>query len=45
MNLLHYNRRKLPTCFGHLLWASSWCFFEAYYKDNQANVQLQNIKF
>jgi hypothetical protein len=26
-NLLHYNRRRFPTCFGHLLWPSSGrCF-------------------
>jgi len=22
MNLLHHNHCKLPTCFGHLSWAS-----------------------
>ena len=27
VNLLYYNRCKPPTCFGHILWPSSWSFF------------------
>jgi hypothetical protein len=44
MNLLHQNRCKPPTCFGHLLWPSSGgCFYEGYitkgYQNQSTNMQ------